>query len=249
MKMNFTVSCPVLYLRRRSSKIPMVSTSFFTPVENENKTEEHTSQVGEMGDVVASAATAAYAEEQLDKSVSYDEIFGFDGYGYEHEKQFCVREHHAECQQYAEYGTRSADGNDVVENEPCLGPADHRFGIGDGIVQGNVPRDFLYESGSDTGNHVENKETFSSPYRFEGTSEDENREHVEENMPEGIWVVHKHVGYHLCSVETVGLEIVQSQIFDEIYAEGFPENDGGQPQQQIDDDQVFCNRRYAVEEI
>ena len=63
-------------------------------------------------------------------------------------------------------------------------------------------------SGSDTGNHVENKEAFSSPHRFEGTSEDENREHVEENMPERIWVVHEHVGYHLCGVETVGLEIV-----------------------------------------
>ena len=75
-------------------------------------------------------------------------------------------------------------------------------------MQGDVPRNFLYESGSDTGNHVENKEAFSSPHRFEGTSEDENREHVEENMPERIWVVHEHVGYHLCGVETVGLEIV-----------------------------------------
>ena len=58
------------------------------------------------------------------------------------------------------------------------------------------------------GNYVENKKAFSSPHRFEGTSEDENREHVEENMPERVWVVHEHVGYHLCGVETVGLEIV-----------------------------------------
>ena len=51
-----------------------------------------------MGNVVASAAAAAYAEEQLYKSVPYDEIFGFDGYGNEHEKQFRVGKHHTESQ-------------------------------------------------------------------------------------------------------------------------------------------------------
>ena len=31
-------------------------------------------------------------------SVPYDEIFGFDGYGNEHEKQFRVGKHHTESQ-------------------------------------------------------------------------------------------------------------------------------------------------------
>lgn len=77
--------------------------SFLAPVENEYQTEEHASQVGEVGDVVAASAAAAYAEEELDESVADDKIFGLDGYGYEHEEKFGIGKQHAEGQQYAEY--------------------------------------------------------------------------------------------------------------------------------------------------
>lgn len=200
--------------------------SFLAPVENEYQTEEHASQVGEVGDVVAASAAAAYAEEELDESVADDKIFGLDGYGYEHEEKFGIGKQHAEGQQYAEYRTRGTDGNDVVEHEACLFPTDCHLGVDNRFVQGDVPGEFLHQTCAYAGGHVEDEKPLAPPYRFKGASEHEDREHIEEYVPEGVGVVHEHVGYELGCVETVGLYVVQAQIFDKVYTERLFKNNG-----------------------
>lgn len=85
--------------------------------------------------------------------------------------------------------TRGTDGNDVVEHEACLFPTDCHLGVDNRFVQGDVPGEFLHQTCAYAGGHVEDEKPLAPPYRFKGASEHEDREHIEEYVPEGVGVV------------------------------------------------------------
>ena len=225
----------------------MTSVSFFTPIKNKDKPEQHTAQVGKVGNVVATAA--AYTHKQLYDAVADNKIFRLDGDGHEHEEKLGIRKHHAESQQYAEYGARRSDGDDVVEHEARLLPTDYRFRMGNGIAQRKIPCKLLHQSGAYARRHVEKEKSLAAPHRLDGTAEHIDREHIEKHVGERGRVVQEHIGYELRGIEAFSSYIVQPEIIDQIDLQRFFENDCRQPHQQIYDNQVFSNRRNRIEEI
>ena len=79
-----------------------------SPQQDEYQSEEHTTEVGEMGDAIGGVE---HAEEQLEGSVEDHEPFGFDGKDHI-EIDLFVGEHHAESQEDAIDGSRGSDGGD-----------------------------------------------------------------------------------------------------------------------------------------
>ena len=63
-------------------KLPMVSI-FLPPIQNQEKSEQHPSQVGKVSHIVVTAIRDSHKE--LNQSVSDDKIFGFDRNRYKHE--------------------------------------------------------------------------------------------------------------------------------------------------------------------
>ncbi len=74
--------------------------TFFTPVNQDEQPEEHSSEMGEMRHRVGLAVVDA--QQQFHPGIYQHKYPGLDGYGWEYEVKPHVGEHVAECQQYSE---------------------------------------------------------------------------------------------------------------------------------------------------
>jgi hypothetical protein len=77
-----------------------------------------------------------------------------------------------------------------------------------------VDNNIMYKCGTNTGYKVINKQSFSAPYVFDGTTEHPEGKHIEKDMSEVA--VHEHVSKYLPYMKIGSPKIVQSQGFVQV---------------------------------
>ena len=208
------------------------------PMANHEETDEHTSEVGEVGHAVARRADG---REELHDHIEQHEPLGLDGEGNGEDEEPVVGERHTEGQQHGIDGTRGAHRGPLVEDgRGVVGHNRHHAQVeirnlvlGDEIELGQLGK-LLADAGADTAAYIIEEELAASPNVLHHTAEHPKREHIKEYVLEvGM---HEHVGKELIEVEIVGQEEMQS----EHVASG---NDGKQQKNHdIGYQQVFSNR-------
>ena len=100
-----------------------------SPKHNEDKTEEHSSEVCKMSYVVSSRT--GYTSEKLKDAIKYYQPFGFDRNWGKQQDKTCIWKHHAECQQNAKNCARCPHSDEVVEVWVMV----QEFSVGDSCVR------------------------------------------------------------------------------------------------------------------
>ena len=114
-------------------------------------------------------------------------------------------EDHRECQQDSEYGTRSANGHEIIQElafADNLGSIQvyHVLASEDHIPQIKEPYHLLYQTGAYTRHEVKNQETFGA-YVLQYPAEHINGEHIKKHMRKRMGIVHEHIRNDLISLE------------------------------------------------
>ena len=210
------------------------------PRQDHQPADEHTAQVGEMRDA---GGEARHTGEELDGGEDRDHPLGAECHGREEQGHPGLGEEHRVAHQHAVDGTGGAhcrgvlDHGDVLERGGVAQRSPFHVGLHLQVfhaeVQGHGPQ---------AADKVEEQELLAPDDAFDHAAEDQQRVHVEEDVPEPA--VHEHVRDHLPPVEIRGGGVEQGEGPDhEVLVE-----EGGQEHDHVDDDQVLGHGRQRGEE-
>ena len=182
-----------------------VSPIVFLPIQNQQPSEEHTAQVGEMGYVVRrQSGYRTQSGKKFDKRIYNNEYARTYGDGYEKDIHRYVGVEPPEGEQDTKYGTGSTDGIEET------GVVAERSGV---IRQTHVsehqrPHHLLHQGGTQTADEVVDQETPLAPFVLYHRSEHPHGKHVKKEVAEVR--MKEHIRDRLPPVERPGGAVMQT---------------------------------------